>query len=48
MKTAIISDIHGNAPAFKAVLEDTKNKGITNYIHGKKPMNYGVHSGNIN
>ena len=32
MKTAIISDIHGNAPAFRSVLEDAKSKGITNYI----------------
>ena len=32
MKYAIISDIHGNATALKAVLEDVKNKGITDYI----------------
>ncbi len=32
MKTAIISDVHGNAPAFKAVHEDAKNKGVTDFI----------------
>lgn len=32
MKYAIISDIHGNAAAFKKVLEDAEKKGITNYI----------------
>ena len=34
MKTAIISDIHGNAPAFKAILEDAAKQGITDYILG--------------
>lgn len=32
MKFAIISDIHGNYPAFETVLEDANNKGIFNYI----------------
>ena len=32
MKIAVISDIHGNAPAFKAVLEDAKKQGVTEYI----------------
>ena len=32
MKYAVLSDIHGNATALKAVLEDVKNKGITDYI----------------
>ena len=32
MKYAIISDIHGNLPALKAVLEDAKNQNITHYL----------------
>ncbi|MBO4748813.1 MAG: metallophosphoesterase family protein [Lachnospiraceae bacterium] len=32
MKYAVLSDIHGNAFALKAVLEDAKKKGITDYI----------------
>ena len=32
MKYAIISDIHGNLPALKAVLDDAGEKGIKNYI----------------
>lgn len=32
MKYAIISDIHGNLPALKAVLEDAKNMGVDEYI----------------
>ena len=32
MKYAIISDIHGNLPAFEAVLEDAKNKQVDSYI----------------
>lgn len=32
MKYAIISDIHGNYPAFNAVLDDVKNQGIDHYI----------------
>ena len=32
MKYAVLSDIHGNATALKAVLEDVKNKGIVDFI----------------
>ena len=32
MKYAVISDIHGNYPALKAVLEDAKNQGVTHYL----------------
>ena len=32
MKYAVLSDIHGNAPALKAVLEDVKKQGITVFI----------------
>jgi predicted phosphodiesterase len=32
MKYAIISDIHGNLPAFEAVLDDAKNIGVDEYI----------------
>lgn len=32
MKYAIISDVHGNMPALNAVLEDARNRGITEYI----------------
>lgn len=32
MRYAVISDIHGNINAFRAVLEDVKNRGIDSYI----------------
>ncbi len=32
MKFAVISDIHGNYPALKAVLEDAKNQGISHFL----------------
>lgn len=32
MKYAVISDIHGNYPALKAVLEDAKEQGITQFL----------------
>ena len=32
MKFAVISDIHGNFPALNAVLEDAKQRGITDYV----------------
>jgi predicted phosphodiesterase len=32
MTYAVISDIHGNMPAFKAVLEDAKAKGATSFL----------------
>ena len=32
IKVAIISDIHGNSVALKAVLEDAKNKKVDDYI----------------
>lgn len=32
MKYAIISDIHGNEPALKAVLEDAKSRNVDGYI----------------
>ena len=32
MKYAVLSDIHGNATALKAVLEDAKKQGIRDYI----------------
>ena len=32
MKYAIIADIHGNLPAFEAVLKDTKTEGVDEYI----------------
>jgi len=32
MRTAIISDIHGNLPALQAVLDDARTSGVTHYI----------------
>ena len=32
MKYAVISDIHGNYPALKAVLEDAKNQNVSHYL----------------
>lgn len=32
MKYAVVSDIHGNYPALKAVLEDAKEQGISGFI----------------
>ena len=32
MKTAIISDIHGNHPALKAVLEDADREGVNRFF----------------
>ena len=32
MKYAVISDIHGNKPALDAVLDDARQKGITEFI----------------
>ena len=32
MKYAVISDIHGNLPAFKAVLQDAKEQKAERYI----------------
>ena len=32
MKYAIISDVHGNKPAFDAVIRDAKDRGINNFI----------------
>ena len=32
MKLAVISDIHGNFPALNAVLEDAKQRGITEFV----------------
>jgi len=34
MKYAIISDIHGNMPALKLVLEDAKQQGVDGYLLG--------------
>lgn len=32
MKYAVLSDVHGNAPALQKVLEDAKRRGIENFI----------------
>ena len=32
MKFAVISDVHGNLPALKAVLEDARKQGISDYL----------------
>lgn len=32
MKIVILSDIHGNLPAFNAVLKDVKKQGINKFI----------------
>ena len=32
MKYAVISDVHGNYPALKAVLEDAERRGITHFL----------------
>ncbi len=33
MKVAILSDIHSNVFALKAVIKDAKNKGVTKFIN---------------
>ncbi|AKJ64306.1 metallophosphoesterase family protein [Kiritimatiella glycovorans] len=32
MRYAILGDVHANLPAFRAVLEDVRREGITNYV----------------
>ncbi len=32
MKYAVISDVHGNYPALRAVLEDARQRGVTHYL----------------
>lgn len=40
-KLALISDMHGNLPAFEAVLGDIQNQGITNFLCLGDAANFG-------
>ena len=40
--TAIVSDLHGNAPALEAALEDTRARGVRRYVCLGDVVGYGA------